>query len=209
MDASVCCSLLGISLFHSCILVHPLSERRWGYKSCSLLVISSYICLYLCPIVGSDSFVFHDVSVSSVPASHEIRPAFLTFLFLNRYSLLFPIISVAQFYVRDTNAERSKVLLPVVLTVAYCICVAALVTVGLLYPVGKVRLLTLELADMKGFPSQFYCDVVVSEIRARCALRRLRASLYKTLWLFLGKQNAKEVWKCVTKYSGESLVDTS
>ncbi len=133
----------------------------------------------------------------------------LTFLFFNRYSLLFPIISVVQFYFRDTNAERSKALLPVALTVAYCICVAALVIVGLLYPVGKVRLLTLELADMKGFPSQFYCDVVVSEVRARCALRRLRASLYKTLWLFLGKQNAKEVWKYVTKYSGESLVDTS
>jgi hypothetical protein len=127
------------------------------------------------------------------------------------YSLLFPLMSMIQFYVGDTNAEGKGGLipLPVLLTVGYCSCVVALVVVGLLYPVGKVRLLTLELTDMKGFPSQFYSDVVVSEVRARFALRRLRASLYKRLWQSLGKHNSREVWKYVTKYSGESLVDPS
>jgi len=127
------------------------------------------------------------------------------------YSLFFPIVSMVKFYAVEVNSNGDSDVapLPVLLTIAYFWCVISLVLVGVFFPVGKVRLLTLELADLKGFPSQFYSEVVVKEIKARFALRRLRASLYKTLWISLGKHNAKSVWDYVSKYSAEALVDPS
>lgn len=107
------------------------------------------------------------------------------------YSLGFPIYEyITHYHIVDGNIFLSKAL-----TLVFVCCIAILLI--LLHWVWRFQLVRADIVDIKGFPSRFYCDEVLTEIEKRYGV----AAKKKEIRDFLNVTFSADVANIIAEYT--------